>query len=267
MAIASSVAAAANAGVFRLEVRPSSQLLAGVVTVRVSMANRGDEAMSRLQPSVLLNGTWTAGPVLPDLQPGAESMAAVNAGPAPSIPGTYTAAIAVRYEDRNGHPFTSLVTIPVCTAEPLDRAPLSGTLDHALVRNSAPLALRLRSASDEPLAVQATLLLPGELAADNTVVPVDVPPGASATHTFHVRNGWAVDGSQYRIYVIADWLQAGRHASLAIPGTVSIPARREIANATMRRLWWIPGGLFGLYLLLQLRPTRRAAAGPGADAH
>ena len=118
----------AHAGFFQLDVRPASEMLGGHISVHAVLTNRGDEPMRDVCPSVWFDGAWHQGPRYPVLDVGQALRADVDVGDAPALAGVYTAVVSVRYLDANGHPFTTLATIPVHTAVPPDVEPLRATL-------------------------------------------------------------------------------------------------------------------------------------------
>ncbi len=258
-----------TAAVFQLALTPSSRVIAGRVTVRVAFANHGDEAMQNLRPSIWFDGAWHEGPLVAEsLGPGESGNYPLDLGPTPALPGAYTAVAAMRYSDRNGHPFTTLQTIPVYTAEPPESAPLTATLAppaprwpvrsargqtaKLTLRRRGTLTLILESKSADPLQAACTLILPEELAGIQTdPMSLEIPPQGAAHHAFQIQNAWAVPGSNYRVFAIVDYVLDGQHASLIVPGNIELATRRQLSERTVQRLWLIPGTLGLLYLALQ----------------
>ncbi|MCE9613010.1 MAG: hypothetical protein K8T26_01955 [Lentisphaerae bacterium] len=255
----------AQASYFRLEVHPGSRILAGRVAVRATLTNRGDEVMRTLQTSVWFNGTWYKGPLYPELGVGGSQKDDIDAGPLPHQHGTYTAVISARYTDRNGHPFTTIETIPVHSDEPVEHHPFEASLAPITMRDSGTLVFTATSVTNVALTATIHLVLPEEVQGLPTPdCTLEIPPGGTVEQSFPLRNAWAVAGSQYRIFAIVDYSRNGIHGSRVVPGGVTLRAPRLLTATDIRWLWILPAALLGLFGLSQLRRRGDMADPPSA---
>lgn len=248
----------ARADYFELGVTPASRVFAGRVSVRMAFTNRGDETMRNVRPRVWFNDTWHTQPAYTELAPDASRTTEIDVGPAPALPGTYTAVVAMHYADRNGHPFTTVTTIPVYTGEPPDPEPLHASLPVVELRRRGSILLNLRSHADVPLQASCRLMLPDELGGFTAEpVSLELPPQGQTQHTFPLVSAWAVPGSYYRVFAIVDYVHAGMHISKVAMGGIRISSPRTLSARNARLLWFLPGGLCAWYVALQVRALRR----------
>lgn len=269
MAVSVSLAGVAQASYFTLDLQASTQVRGGRVTARVSMRNAGDEPMGNLTPSAWLAGhPAVAGSPHPELPVGETLTRTLDLGEVPPLPGHYTAVVSARYTDRYGHPFTTLKTIPVYTADPGALTPLSGRMAPITLDGPQQADVSLNWSAEFPASVHLWMVVPPELSCSPAEATIRIPGYGAATQRVEVARTWAVEGSQYRIFAIADFVWRGQHRSCVIPGALRVPGRSPLPADELRRLWAIPVAFllaFALWPWCRRRVSARRAVPPPAS--
>lgn len=265
-ALSLGLAGLAQASYFKLDLQASTQVRGGRVTAHVTMRNAGDEAMGNVAPSAWLAGQpVVTGSAQPELAVGESLARTLDLGQVPPLPGHYTAVVSVRYTDRYGHPFTTLKTMPVYTADPGALAPLAGRMEATTLDGPQLTDVTLNWNAETPVNVRMWLVLPPELTGSPREATIRIPGFGTVTQRVALARTWAVDGSQYRVFAIADFVWQGQHRSCVIPGALRVPGRSPPPARFMQALWAIPAAFLLAFALwpLGLRHVRaRRAAGP-----
>jgi hypothetical protein len=235
-----------------MDIRPASHFSDGNVSLSVEVANRGDESAADVWASARLGESEAASVKQPLLAAGKSARFELEMGPPPPPPGEHTVVIHVHYSDLNAYPFSAVAVIPVVTdaADPTPEKVEAG-LDAVVIRRKGKLTLTLAGPAEGELALRTELIVPEELAVSDPVRNVVAPPGKSRKLVFRIRNLSGRAGSMYRAVAVTDYVDGGRHRSVATAGLVGIAGRRDIFAAN-RTVWLVAAGLLAaLFVLIQ----------------
>jgi hypothetical protein len=221
------VASTAAAGFIRLDVVLTSRLEDGRLVVQVSAVNRGDEPAHSVRAEISAEGgnIWAESErVLPvNGTYRAEVRIPVNLG----NPGSRPLALVMHYMDANHYPFSAL-TVQTYGVGAGAAPSLFGQVKSATIAKTGKVHFVLKNSGDREIEADVRLLSPRELTVRENGKGLSVPPKGERGGFFHLENFSALPGSDYQIFVVASFENAGVRATAIAPGTVRITAARTL---------------------------------------
>lgn len=247
------------AGTISLSTQVQASLRQGRLTVRVKLANQGDETARRLNLSALAGGSRVeaAGPAR--LEPGRPQRVRLEMPLSPTRPGTYPVLVRVQFHDANDYPFSSLAW------GLFNHGQASVARLHLLGRpgqtypGPAP-GFVLISRGDKPQAIGLRVYAPGELSLQADSFQIDLAPGRKRVVAMGVSNRGGLKEASYPLVGLATYQQDGVHYTVAAQALVKIGPSRDPLFAWRPWLWALAGLLLAALLAAWLRERRKGRA-------
>jgi hypothetical protein len=234
-------AAPAVAKTISIAVTPTAQLQEGVLTVRVTVSNSGDEAAESVTPVLRFRDQETRGQGRPSLGPG-QSLAETLSLPAAALgPGRWPYGVAVDYTDANQYPFQALqvgtVVVgnlpPAKLAVPEIKAP-------GLAR-SVNVHIRLKNLAGQERKAALAVMVPEGIEVTGAPPTVTLAAWEEKVVSVPLVNRTAREGSRLPIFVTAQFDDGAIHQAVVAQGMVAILAAQSFFG-TRQRLFWIGAG-------------------------
>lgn len=211
--------------------------------VRLAVTNQGNEEAHDLQIN-LRSGPELTLPGQSVLLPGAVYTADLNLNIAGKLPGKYPLYATVGYADRNGYQFSAIL----CAAYFIGQDTASeifGALSTEPLVDRSRMQLRLKNLAPQQRDFALTVFTPRELSADYER-NLKLKPTEERKIPIPIRNFSARPGSNYPIYVVAEYDREGRHFTSVIVSTIQTLA--ETGFFARYRSWLL--GAAALFVML-----------------
>lgn len=259
------LAGTAQAGTISLQITTRTMVRQGLLSLELSVLNRGDEAARNLQAEGLGPGQGVRSALVVLLPPGQKAGLRLSWPLPDRARGRHAVAVRVQYQDLNEYPFSALAWgyywLGRDTASPLAvRAPA------VQLAGSAEAALLLKNPLPRPLKVGVQVFAPQELSARAEPPALELPARGQGRVVVRLRNFSGLPGGRYQVLVLLGSRQEGLASVKAVPLMVSLVAEPGFWRRT--RWWWALGALALLlaaglgWWLARRRPRGRDAPGP-----
>lgn len=227
----------AAAGRLALEVAARAALgVEGLLEVRATVTNRGDEPALNLQASALHPpGRASSGPV-EVLPPGRSAELALSYGVAPRPPGRYAVVLLLDLQDHNQYPLSALGHAYYAVG-PDQESPLALEAQPLELRGQGRLALRLANPGPAPLKVALGVFAPRELRVDQAPPEIDLPAGGGRDLVLAITNLSGQPQAQYPLLIWTACDLGGRHSELVSEAKVSLAPEGNVFRE--RLAWWL----------------------------
>ena len=218
------------------------------IEVEVSITNKGDEDALVVSPQLKLGREEIMLSHLPRLGPNnsyrwTHRFEIMKLGF--KLNGAYPLFLKTHYHDANFYPFSMpeiiLMHYKVVPSTPL----IKGALSVGDINNTGRAEVRLINPLHDDLSVTVELFLPNELVSHTPETRFQMAAGRDAKAPFRLENRWALQGSSYRVYAVAQWIYAGMHHTLVLPEMIKVTGNRMIKKNVHR----IIGGIVFLIIL------------------
>lgn len=239
-----------------LTVRPV--LKGSVLTVRVGVANQGDEEAKRLSYAVYLGQAVARAQGAASLPPGGRDQAELALPFSPSLPGGYGVGVRVDYHDINGYPL-SAVSWGLFKNQTLAIAPrlLRGRPGNPWP--GQPPVFELHNPLDSPLEVTLRILAPAEFVPDRLTRTLTLGPRQVRRVPVELENRAALVSSTYPLAGLVSYVHQGKHHIGAAQSLLSVGLLADPLYAWRPWLWSLAGLLLAAMLALAWSRRRRAA--------
>ena len=230
--------------VARIDVTPGEDWIG----VKVTVTNKGDEDALVVSPHLKLGQEEIMLSYVPRLGPHTAHhwvhrfelrTLGFKAG------GSYPLFLKTHYHDVNFYPFSMpeilLLHYRVKPSDP----PLKGTFDVGKVNHRGKAEVMLTNPTQSDLSGTLDLFLPSELISLTPKTEFQLPKGKNIRIPFHLENAWALPGSSYRVYAVAQLVQSNIQYTLVIPKIIEVAGYRSTGDTSLR----IAGALIFLILL------------------
>lgn len=255
LAVILMTAGAAHAGTITMDVKC---IFTGS-NVIMQVLNKGDEAAQNVFGRIDFNGHVFESPTIQSLAP-QEPRSTPMVLPLEGLRGTYAAVVTVRFEDLNGHPFSTVSVLPIPTvdAKPAD---VQGALDMPTTRKNADLTLRLRSDVATPLTVRYRLVAPRERMAEQPAGETVVPARGTVAVVIPVENVTATPDRYDGVHAVIEYDADGRHfATVASANVLVTPGGPGCSRRRFPWYFWVcvVGGIVVMTLSFVIKPKPKA---------
>jgi hypothetical protein len=252
-------AAPAVAKTISIAVTPTAQVQEGVLTVKVTVSNSGDEAAESVTPVLRFRDQETRGQGRPSLGPG-ESLAETLSLPAAALgPGRWPYGVAVDYTDANQYPFQALqVGMVVVGSLPPAKLAVPEIKAPGLAR-SVNVHIRLKNLAGQERKAALAVMVPEGIEVTGAPPAVTLAAWEEKVVSVPLVNRTAREGSRLPIFVTVQFDDGAIHQAVVAQGMVAILAAQSFFG-TRQRLFWIGAGVLVLgwsALVLWRLGTRR----------
>lgn len=228
----------------------------GLLQVRATVTNRGDEPAINLQAAALnLPGAAPSSP-LEMLPPGQSADLTLSHAAAPRLPGRYAVLLRLDLQDLNQYPLSALGYAYYAAGNDQD-SPLALRAEPLELRQQGRLGLRLTNPGQAPLKVTLRAFAPRELGMDPAPLEVDLPAGGERDLGLEITNLSGQPQAQYPVLIWTAHDLEGRHSEMV--NEVKVTLAQE-GNVFRERLpWWLAllGLLAAWVVWRQVRARRR----------
>lgn len=261
VAIAS--APVSEAGTISISIIPTAEVKDGDLSVKLRVANSGDEAALSVVPILRFRDAEVRGKGTPRLEPGAshEETLAIPAGEIGD--GRWPYQLAVDYTDLNQYPFQALQVQSLVVGNPPPAKVAVAKLESDAIAGDGEARVQLKNLTANERNVQLALLLPEGLESSNPKQNVTLDGWEEEVVRVPVTNRTALAGSRYPVFVTVEYDDDSVHQGLVSQGIVAIESGETVLDRNRPMLWWVAGGLLLLFLVLA---GMRAARGKRAAA-
>lgn len=215
-----------EAGSISISITPTVEVKDDAVTVKVKVANTGDEAAQSILPMLRFRDGEAKGQLKAQLGPN-ETVEQTLSVPAKGLgPGRYPFRLSVDYTDLNQYPFQALQvsTITIGTPPP---AKMAATLAADQLATTGKATVTLKNLTGDArtltIAVQASEGI--EIAAQPD--PMTLAGWAGDTATAKLVNRTALAGSRYPLFATVEYDADGAHQTVIGQGTIEIVPPRS----------------------------------------
>ena len=218
------------------------------IEVEVSITNKGDEDALVVSPQLKLGWEEIMLDHIPRLGPNnsyrwTHRFEIIKLGF--KLNGAYPLFLKTHYHDANFYPF-SMPEIILMHYKVVSKAPpIKGAFSIGDVNHTGRAEVRLINPLQDDLSVTVDLFLPNELVSHPPETRFQLTGGKDVKTPFRLENRWALQGSSYRVYAVAQWVYSDIHYTLVIPETIKVTGDRMIQN----NLPQIIGGIIFLIIL------------------
>lgn len=232
--------------------------------VRLTVTNSGKEEAHDLQIN-LRSGQEQTLPGQSVLLPSATYTADLNLNIAGKAPGKYPLYATVGYADRNGYQFSAILCAAYFIGQD-SASDIFGALTTEPLVDRSRMHLRLKNLAPQERDFALTVFTPRELSADQEK-NLKLKAGEERNISIPIRNFSALPGSNYPIYIVAEYDREGKHFTSVIVSTIQTVAGTGFF-ARFRSWLLITAGLFlvlGVIVAALRLAQRRGANQPPAS--
>ena len=244
-----------HAACIAINVKPSSHLSGGKVTIAANVTNKGDEPARLVRVEARLEDSRAVSETKDFLGSNGLFRVALDLGSAPS-PGVHTAIITVFYEDNAGFPFSTLSTIPLYTADPETiRESVSVAVPCVvLLRKAGDIAVKIKSPASTALTAKVSLVLPDSFNCGKPIVSAILQPHGEQVLHFAI-SAMAAQSGWYPVIAVVDYEDGGLHHSVA---TTHLIGMRPYSGplSFMPKNYWVALIVFLLFVFMTLQFVR-----------
>ncbi|MBW1887533.1 MAG: hypothetical protein JRI52_04180 [Deltaproteobacteria bacterium] len=218
------------------------------IEVKVTVENQGDEDALVVSPQLKLGQEEVMLDHIPKLEPNhfhrwTHRFEVRRLGF--QLRGSYPLLLKTHYHDVNFYPFSMPeVLLLHYQIEPSD-PPIKGSLGVESVSHTGKAMVNLTNLSQHDLSGTVELFLPGELISRTPKTPFQLAKAQNMETTFQLENAWALRGSSYRVYAIAQWVHSNTHYTLVLPRLITVAGYKSTGSVLPR----IVGGVLFLIIL------------------
>ena len=221
------------------------------IEVEVSITNKGDEDALVVSPQLKLGREEVMLSHLPRLGPNTSyqwthRFEIMKLGF--KLNGAYPLFLKTHYHDANFYPFSMPEIILMHYKVVPPAPPVKGAFSIGNVNNTGRAEVRLINPSQDDLSGTVDLFLPDELVSHTPETPFRLAGGKDVKTPFRLENKWALQGSSYRVYAVAQWVYSDIHYTLVIPEIIKVKGDRIAQNNLPR----IIGGIVFLIILFMV---------------
>jgi hypothetical protein len=231
----------AAAGNISLELSATAGVQDGVLTVALTIRNKGDEAAHSVTPMLHFRDGTEAGAAHPLLRPG-EKLEATLKTPVPDLgAGRWPYRIMVGYTDANAYPLHALHVGTLTAGVP---APGKlGVLEAVAepLATAGALRVRVKNLSPDPRRVTVGVYLPEGIESPAPVPPVELASWEEREVQVPLVNRAALPGSRYAVFAVAEYDDGAVHQSVTVPTTLDIVAAQSVFRRHRSGLWVLAG--------------------------
>jgi len=216
--------------------------------IKVTVENRGDEDALVVSPQLKLGQEEVMLDHIPKLEPKqshqwTHQFEVRRLGF--QLRGSYPLLLKTHYHDINFYPFSMPeVLLLHYQIEPSD-PPIKGSLGVESVSHTGKAMVNLSNLSQHDLSGTVELFLPSELISRTPKTLFRLAKTQDMNTTFQLENEWALKGSSYRVYAIAQWVHSNTHYTLALPQLITVKGYKSTGSVLPR----IVGGVLFLIIL------------------
>jgi hypothetical protein len=222
--------------------------------LEVMAENRGDVAAHDVRFEVVIADTTLVGPVAELLQESETTSAEFSMADVFGIQGRYPVVIKTNYKDKNGYRFTALSAgyYDYRIAVTPDVS-ITGNAIDIPVDGQGRLKFVIRNDGKTGQKLNLSLFLPNELSVAHEQASVHIEPRQEMTVQYDVWNFSALINSNYQIYLVGWYEDAGRRFGMNGSAVVRITGGGKSAEHPVW-IWALMGGLLpGVIIFLRLR--------------
>jgi len=202
--------------------QPATAFRRGEVTFADRLSNETSLPIQEVQLEALLGERAARSDTFDLLEPGDSVAVALPLGPAPEVPGTYSVVTRTTYRDQNGFQFTLMKTVPLVTGMQSAEGDLltAYSQDAQLKKRRGVLRVHIQSHAKVPLDVRATWYAPQNVASEQTVKSVTIPPEQEVSIEFECSATIESAARAHRVVIVLDTILENQHLSYPISATV-----------------------------------------------
>lgn len=236
----------------------SAKIEKDAVTLKIGVANKGDEGAYNVKIGVDIGGKVLAGSLRDALEVNGKYTEEFTSPVGFKKPGKYPIVIFVDYTDRNQYPFTALAVVyPTYKEGVVGRA--VGEMGKASISDKGVLGVKIKNLEDADKKVTIRIVLPKEFSGGDTKKEVEVKAGSEAAVSFDVKNIAALPGSSYQVYALLEYEDDKYHYGSAVGGVINVEEKKKALSAYKWSLAAIAVILTVMVAYLNLRKKGRKA--------
>ncbi len=227
----------AAAKTISIAITPSAEILGGVLTVRLSVSNLGDEAAHSVAPALHFRNREARGKGIPSLSPNASLQDTLTLPAADLPPGRWPYRVSVDYTDANQYPFQALqvLALPVGNPPPAKVAVLQ--TKSATVATFGSLSVKLKNLAALSFTAVVGVVVPDSLEIIQQIPAVSLSGWEEKTISTQVVNRTALAGSRLPVFVIVEYDDGPTHQTVVSQGLIEIVSRQSFFAEYGTVLW------------------------------
>jgi len=232
---------AARAGSISISITPTVEYANGALSVRVKVANSGDESAQTVLPQLRFRDQSARGTGKPTLPPN-ESYEETLTVPAPGLgTGRWPYRLGVDYTDVNQYPFQALQVGVVQVGNP-PPGKLAVRIDALQLATTGSLDVHLKSLAGEKRETTVVVHVPEGIEVSAQPKPVQLDGYGETTVRASLVNRTALAGSRYPVFASGEYDDGDVHHAVIGQGTLEIVPPRS-ALGDNRNVFWIGAGV------------------------
>jgi len=229
----------------------------GLLNVAVSSQNNGDEPAYNVQAELQVAGKRILLAKSDAIGVGQSYTAGAREPLGLKLPGDYPLIIILHYTDANQYPFSALTSAVFRYRSEALPASILGSMASKTFWEKGMLSLALRNFSDAELELSTRLVTPRELAVEKNDLKTRIRPRGQERVQFAVKNFSALSGSNYQVFAVSEYDEAGVHRTQITPGFVKIVERRTFLGVDYAYLIIVLVALALLFVFFQFFPFNK----------
>lgn len=206
--------------------------VSGTSYAKISINNYGDEAAKNVRISLLLPDGFSSKTIYAgDIRNGGSYSGSFEIKSQRGVPGSYTTAMLIEYEDSNGYALSAVSPGKFSCVSYYSSSVYGSMGESSIVeKGSGDIEINIFNEDSVQRVVSVKLFMPNELSSGTVEKSAIVKPGEKASVVFTITNNRGLIGSVYPIFASIDYLDENHHSSYA-SGMVKIEKRDYIPIA------------------------------------
>ncbi len=255
------LATVAQAKSISIVMTPMPQLADGTLTVRLAIANKGDEAAQSVVPTLRFMDQEVRGKGRSSLGPNEAleetlTLPATHAGD-----GRWPYRVTVDYTDANQYPFQASHVSTVEVGSPPPAKVVVSEIQAPALSTSGSYQVKVKNLTATPRTAALAVVVPEGLEIPTPPPPVELAAWEEKTISGSIINRTTLAGSRYPVFVSVQYDDGAVHQTAVAQGIVEILAPRSFFAQRQQALWIGAGILVVLWIgfILWRRPGGTAA--------
>lgn len=247
--------AIASAGTISISISHSLEIGTDGVTALVTVGNSGDEAAHSVAAQLEIQGVEHRGQTRTILPPGSSFEETFAVGVENLPEGRWPYSIAVDYTDANQYPFQALSVAMFLRGNPPPALIAVSALEAPKLALHGAVTVSVQNLSDAERGASLRLVLPRGIDVPDGKVEFTLEPWEQRSLEVPVVNRFAIAGSRYPVYAVAEYQEESGHQAVVASGDLEIIEATTVVESSRSYLWTVVvvlGFLFAALLVWKL---------------
>jgi hypothetical protein len=159
--------------------------------------------------------------------------------------GQFLVRILKNYQDQNSYAFAVPDVVIQSSKESSESWPMTLQMDLKTALSATgeyTIDYTLKNLTGKQMKVNVRPVLPAEMKLQSAISPIEIPSNGEVTSSFTFQNIKGLPGSQYVVFLGAEWVEEGARRSNFAYTMVSVPQKESSLSWSADRIftiWWI----------------------------